>query len=115
MAHHEPACLLVCLDDDCKKSTGYHQLLTAARRVDGAIGVQCQGICHGPVAGVTVKGEVRWFEKIRDSKRRRQVIDATKNGHLAHALTDHEDRARRGKVKARRKAVSLRDGRRVAH
>ena len=35
MAHHEPACLLVCLDDDCKKSTGYHQLVTAARRVDG--------------------------------------------------------------------------------
>jgi hypothetical protein len=113
MAHHQPVCLMVCTDDDCKESSGYRDLLATARGVDGAVAVRCQGICHGPVAGVVVKGEVRWFEKMRDVKRRKQLLDLVRHGHLAHGLESYEDRGRRGKVKSRKKAVALRDGRRV--
>ena len=100
-------CLLVCTGKDCRSAKGFDALRDMAADVSGAVGVPCQGICDGPVVGVRVHGEVRWFAEVRGGKARRQVKVAIDERDVAKGLRRLEVRGHRGKVEHPKKATRL--------
>jgi (2Fe-2S) ferredoxin len=111
--HGEPDCLLVCAGKDCRGSSGFEALMDAAEHLPHAYATPCQGLCHGPIAGVRVDGRVHWYERVRTGKVRKQLIASVSEGRRRKALRVHEVRSRRDVVKHGKRARAL--GRRSSH
>ncbi len=94
-----PACLIVCAGKDCRGSKGFDALAEVASEERGSLQAPCQGLCHGPIVGVRIRGEVRWFDRIRNSKEREALVKAVRREHIGDRLGDHEVRSRRGELK----------------
>ena len=101
-------CLLVCTGKDCRDAKGYAAVHELAAEVSGAVGVPCQGICDGPVVGVRVRGELRWFGEVKGGKARRQLAQAVAGEEPGKGLKAREARQHRGKLDHPKKAEPLR-------
>ena len=62
--------LLVCTGKDCRGDKGFADIVTLAGDTPRAHEVPCQGLCNGPVVGLQIDGELRWFSKVRSAKLR---------------------------------------------
>lgn len=102
-----PACIVVCVGKDCRSSKGFSKLRRAAAGVPGSMEVPCQGLCHGPVAGVRVGGDIRWVSRVRNGKMRAALVKAARRGRLSDRLHAHEVRKRRGVLRAARRLSPL--------
>jgi hypothetical protein len=72
-AHRKNGCY-VCTDKDCRRDEGYAELVKALQATGRVREVDCQDLCDGPVAGVTIDGRVEWFEKVRKERARQAVV-----------------------------------------
>ena len=45
--------------------------------------VKCQKICHGPVVGLRVGGQMEWFERVQTLKELAALVRLTKKAHPA--------------------------------
>lgn len=106
-----PDAVIVCVGKDCRRAPGFDALLAAAARVPGSCQVPCQDLCHGPIVGVRIDGDVRWFHRIRKRGHREAVLRSVARGRFVRSLADREVRKRRqvvrhpGKVRAIRTAA----------
>jgi len=71
-------CLFLCHGKDCKKkqSAAYRALLNQSEAALEHVGsVGCQGSCVGPTAVVATKNGPVWFEDLRSSKSRNDLVE----------------------------------------
>src|SRR6188768_2441516 len=97
--HSEPDCLLVCSGKDCRDAPGFKALMKAAEHAPEAYALPCQGLCHGPIAGVRVDGRVQWFERVRTGKVRKQLVLSAGTGRPSKPVRSLEVRSRRGVIR----------------
>jgi hypothetical protein len=102
-----PDCLLVCTGRDCKGSKQFEALMEMANGLPHAAALPCQGLCHGPIAGVRVGARVHWYEKVRTGKVRKQLAGALRAGERPKGLRDLEVGSRRDVIKGARRARSI--------
>lgn len=108
---NEPTCvtagLLVCTGKDCRGDKGFVDMVTLAADAARSHEVPCQGLCNGPVVGMHVEGELRWFSKMRSAKRRALVDTMLHTGKVPRQLRDHEARKHRGEIRGSRRLHPL--------
>jgi len=102
-----PPTLLVCAGKDCRGDRGFAELVALARACGGAATVPCQGLCHGPIVGLRVRGEVRWFSRVRSGRMRAAALRSAARGTPTKRLREHEVRSRRGVVRGEKRLVAL--------
>lgn len=91
--------LFVCTGSDCRKAKGYDEIRALATSAPDVCLVECQGICHGPVAGVSRDGEpVRWYERV-SGDRRRALERVVRTASGRKRLRAAEVRSRRGRMR----------------
>jgi (2Fe-2S) ferredoxin len=105
--HSEPECLLVCTGKDCRESAGYKALIDTAEHMPHAYALPCQGLCHGPIAGVRIDGKIHWYERVRTGKVRKQLVASVRHGRRRTSLRSHEVRSRRDVIKGSKRARAL--------
>lgn len=105
--HREPDCLLVCAGKDCRDSAGFKALMDTAADMPQAYALACQGLCHGPIAGVRVDGTVHWYERVRTGKVRKQLVASVRQGKRRRSIRSLEVRSRRNVVKGTRRVRAL--------
>lgn len=103
----KPVCLVVCTGKDCRADKGFAELVDAAADVKHAHQAPCQGLCHGPIAGVVVGGEMHWFARVRTKALRRALLDLVRTGHTPKALREHETRKHHGRLRHRGRLRSI--------
>ncbi|MCU1391246.1 MAG: hypothetical protein JWL72_4584 [Ilumatobacteraceae bacterium] len=112
-----PTCLtsglLVCTGKKCSRSKGFGALVTLAGATSRAHEVPCQGLCKGPVVGLGIDGDVRWFARVRGKKLRTRIGEMLATGRVPTKLRDRESVKRRGQVRGARRLHPL-DVRRAA-
>ena len=112
-----PTCLtsglLVCTGKKCSRSKGFDALVLLAGSTSRAHEAPCQGLCKGPVVGLDVQGEVRWFAKVRGKKLRSRIQQLISTGRVPTQLRERESLKRRGQVRGGRRLHPL-DARRAA-
>jgi hypothetical protein len=61
--------------------------------------VGCQKVCDGPVGGVAVDGELRWYGRLDKAKPMVAFVAVARGGddHVPKPLAKREDRKRRGR------------------
>ena len=99
--------LLVCTHKDCRKATGWTDLVDEAATTRRAHEVPCQDVCKGPVVGYAIDGDVRWFAKVTSAKRRKLISTMVATGHVPDGLRDREARKRRGVVRGQNRMHPL--------
>ena len=99
--------LLVCTHKDCRKATGWTDLVDEAATTRRAHEVPCQDLCKGPVVGYAIDGDVRWFAKVKSAKRRKLISTMVATGHVPDELRDREARKRRGVVRGQNRMHPL--------
>jgi hypothetical protein len=104
----KPGCLVICVGKDCRRSSGFDELCADARRLDGVEQVPCQDLCHGPIVGLRIDGELRWYHRIRKHKHRAALVRAAADGRFVGALHDLEVRKRRNLLRHASKVRRLR-------
>ncbi|MCU1400709.1 MAG: hypothetical protein JWN62_3818 [Acidimicrobiales bacterium] len=112
-----PTCLtsglLVCTGKKCSRSKGFGALVALAGETSRSHEVPCQGVCKGPVVGLGIQGNVRWFAKVRGKKLRSRIREMVASGRVPTELRDRESVKRRGQVRGARRLHPL-DVRRAA-
>jgi len=93
--------VFVCTERGCGKRSAHREL---AAELDGAaqvVGVRCQSVCDGPVAGVVVAGRLQWFEEVRSRKARAGVRRLAEDGAspVPGALAKRRRPKRAGKLR----------------
>ena len=92
--------ILLCHAKPCRRAKGFDKLVNALGSADVRVRpVRCQDVCKGPVAGVKVRGKVRWFKSLRDKSWHQQLVSALRAGGVGAALGAREVKKRRGKVR----------------
>ncbi|MCU1395927.1 MAG: hypothetical protein JWM34_4355 [Ilumatobacteraceae bacterium] len=91
--------LLVCTGKKCRASAGFAEIIELAADTPRAHEVPCQGLCKGPVVGMHVDGDVRWFAKTGKPTMRALVQKMVDRDHVPRKLAKREDRKRRGNVR----------------
>jgi hypothetical protein len=99
---------VICVGKDCRTATGFDELRAAAGRLEGVEQVPCQDLCHGPIVGLRIDGELRWYHRIRKHKHRTALVRAVSDGHFIGALRDFEVRKRRNLIRHAAKVRRLR-------
>jgi len=98
-----PTCLtsglLVCTGKKCRRDKGFEAMVEMAGDTARAHEAPCQGLCNGPIVGLHVDGELRWFSHVRSKKMRSLVAKMIGNGHVPKKLRDREVRKHRGEVR----------------
>ena len=103
------SCLLVCSGKDCRSAKGYGELLALAASLPGSQTVPCQSLCHGPIAGVSIAGDVRWYERVRTAKVRTRLARSVTTQTFVKSLKPNEIRKRRSVIRGagRMRAIRL--------
>lgn len=95
----------LCHGKPCRTGKGFRKMLALLDDLDAhRIPVRCQGICKGPVVGLTVEGELRWYRKLCGAKKRRALREALQTGRIRGKLKRCEVKKKRGKLKGKRLA-----------
>lgn len=106
-----PTCLtsglLVCTGKDCRGSKGFNEMVEMAGDSPRSHEAPCQGLCNGPVVGMQVDGELRWFSRLRSAKKRALVTKMLASAHVPGKLREREARKRRGIVRGQRRLHPL--------
>jgi hypothetical protein len=102
-----PTCIVVCAGKDCRNAKGFAKLRRTAAGVPGSMEAPCQGLCHGPIVGLRVGGDIRWVSRVRSAKMRAALVKAAARGQLGKRLRAREVRARRGVLRAGRRLSPL--------
>jgi (2Fe-2S) ferredoxin len=106
-----PACIsasvAVCVGKDCRAAKGFDKLVEAVAGTKHPKQVPCQENCKGPVVGLKVDGEIRWYERVRTKELRKAVLRAVERGELSAALRKVELKSKRGKVRHARQMRAL--------
>lgn len=91
--------ILICGGPGCKKKPKKRKALLKSLQ-DLAIleEVGCQDICHGPVAGMTLKGRIEWFEKLDTKKSREALVELATQGKLGKSLKKRRVKKRAGRL-----------------
>jgi hypothetical protein len=90
--------MLLCSGSSCKKRPKKHKaLLKSLRDVATIEDVGCQDICHGPVAGMTLKGRIEWFERLDTKKSREALVEFVTQGKLGKPLKKRRVKKRAGR------------------
>jgi hypothetical protein len=92
----------VCTERGCGKRKDHRALLAELGGVAEVVGVACQSVCDGPVAGVVVAGRLQWFEEVRTRKARAGVVRLARDGSapVPGALAKRRRSKRAGKLRA---------------
>ena len=99
--------MLVCAGKDCRNSSGFKALMDTAEHLPQAYSLPCQGLCHGPIAGVCVDGKVHWYERVRTGKVRKQLVASVRGGRPTKSIRSLEVRSHRYEVKGRKRVRAL--------
>ena len=91
--------LLVCTGKKCRHSKGFTKLVELAGARARAHEAPCQGLCNGPIVGLHVEGELRWFSRIRSKRTRFLVTKMIDAGQVPKPLRAREVRRHRGDVR----------------
>jgi hypothetical protein len=92
--------MLLCCGSSCKKRPKKHKaLLKSLRDLATIEDVGCQDICHGPVVGVTFKGQIEWFERLDTQKSREALVKLATHGKLAKSLKKRRVKKKAGRLK----------------
>ena len=92
--------ILLCHAKPCRRAKGFDKLLRALGHADVRVRpVRCQDVCKGPVAGMKVRGKMRWFKSLRGKLWHTQLVSAARAGGVCEALDAQEVKKRRGKVR----------------
>lgn len=102
-----PACIVVCVGKDCRDSKGFDPLRRIASTVSGSMKAGCQGLCHGPIVGLRIDGDLRWVSHVRTAKMRNALLKAVARGSLPKRLLAHEVSKRRGVLRGGRRLSPL--------
>ena len=91
----------VCTEKGCGKRSDHRELSAELVGAAEVVGVSCQSVCDGPVAGVVVEGRLQWFEKVRTRKSRAGVRRMAEDGRgaLPGALAKRRRSKRAGKLR----------------
>jgi hypothetical protein len=86
----------------CKKCKGHACLEDVLTRKTNAVvvPVQCQKICHGPVAGLDVNGRTEWFERLSKAKSIVELVRLVRRrgeGEIRHSLEKRRVRRHSGR------------------
>jgi hypothetical protein len=103
-----PVCLLVCTGKDCRRDAGFDEIVELAAEVGEVREVPCQDICKGPVVGIGIGDDVRWYTRVRKRRMRAAVLRSLRRGGFDGALADHEARKRRNEIRKAGTARKLR-------
>lgn len=91
--------LFICGGSSCKKKPKKHKaLLKSLQDVAAIEDVGCQDICHGPVAGMTLKGRIEWFERLDTKKSRQAFVELVSRGKLGKSLKKRRIKKRAGRL-----------------
>jgi hypothetical protein len=91
--------LLVCTGKKCRRGKGFRAMVEMAGDAARAHETPCQGLCNGPIIGLQVEGELRWFSHIRSKKQRALVAKMAATDHIPKKLRGSEVRKHRGEVR----------------
>ena len=90
----------LCTGKSCrKKKADYCALRDQLEQCTEVREVGCQKCCSGPVVGIEVRGRIEWFSKLRTGSRRRDLLDAVRDGTMAKSLKKRREKKRSGKVR----------------
>lgn len=91
----------VCTERGCGKRSAHRALAAELEGVVEVVGVACQSVCDGPVAGVVVAGRLEWFEEVRSPKARAGVVRLARDGSstVPGALAKRRRPKRAGKLR----------------
>jgi (2Fe-2S) ferredoxin len=92
--------VLVCTGKDCTKA-GSRLLCALLGDEANVTRVGCQKVCEGPVVGIELDGELRWFERLDSDKARDALLE------IVRGEVDGAEELRRS---LRKRHVSRRDG-----
>lgn len=90
----------LCRSGDCRGAKGHDALREAL--VDAGVSVRavnCQDICKGPVVGLKINRELRWYKRLRGRALRQALIKSVERGAPTTRLKAQEVRKRRGKLR----------------
>jgi hypothetical protein len=104
----KPAPIVVCIGKDCRKAAGFDELLASVRGLDHVDQASCQDLCHGPIVGLRIDGDLRWYDRIRTHKQRAALLRAVTSGRVPGDLRRLEIRKRRNELRHRGKTRRLR-------
>ena len=93
--------VFVCTERGCGKRSDHRALAAELEAAVEVVGVPCQSVCEGPVAGVVVDGRLQWFGEVRTGKARaalRRVAEEG-SGPLPGSLTKRRRPKRAGKLR----------------
>ena len=91
--------LLVCTGKKCRSDKGFAEIVDLAGATTRAHEAPCQGLCNGPIVGLHVDGELRWFAHVRTKKMRNLVTKMMEQGRVPNKLRGREVRKHRGDVR----------------
>ena len=90
----------LCTSGDCRGAKGHKKLRAAL--ADAGVSVRevgCQDICKGPVAGLKIDQELRWYKRLRGWRLRRALLGSIGQGAPTRKLKEQEAKKRRGKLR----------------
>ena len=92
----------VCTERGCGKRKAHRALAAELGGAVEVVGVACQSVCDGPVAGVVVAGRLEWFEEVTTRKARAGVVRLAEDGsaRVPGALRKRRRPKRAGKLRA---------------
>ena len=90
----------LCTGKACRKKKADNRALRdELEQYTEVLEVGCQKCCSGPVVGIEVRGRIEWFSKLRTGSRRRDLLDAVRDGTMAKSLKKRREKKRSGKVR----------------
>ena len=93
--------VFICTERGCGKRSAHRDLAAELEGVVQVVGVPCQSVCDGPVAGVVVEGRLQWFEEVRTRKARAAIRRLAQDGSspLPGTLAKRRRPKRAGKLR----------------
>ena len=91
----------VCTERGCGKRSEHRELAAELEGAAEVVGVTCQSVCDGPVAGVVVGSRLQWFGEVRTRKARAALRRVAEEGRgpLPGALAKRRRSKRSGKLR----------------
>lgn len=91
--------ILLCTGSHCRKALRKHgQLEGVLERLPVAVTrVGCQKVCRGPLVGITIEGQLEWFERMRTRKAAEALALLVEHGELAKRLEKRRNASRSGR------------------
>lgn len=96
-----PPCVYVCEGKDCRNDGGAKLRRQLETDGLGVVGVECLGVCSGPVAATSIAGDLQVWHKLKGRKRRDLIADSIRMGDAA-ALAPLEPKKPKQKKAVRR-------------